>query len=85
MSRKISSFSMNLYSTRRRDGGIVPTVQLDMIFATQRTSIAAVHGAMTVDGLLPCTGVKEGYFKPPDSLGFCLHYGLMATLRASSL
>ena len=24
--------------------------------------------AMTVDGLLPCTGVKEGYFKPPDSL-----------------
>jgi hypothetical protein len=45
MSRRISSFSMNLYSTRKRDGGIVPTVQLGMIFATQRTSIAAVHGA----------------------------------------
>jgi hypothetical protein len=60
MSRRISSFSMNLYSTRKRDGGIVPTVQLSMIFATQRTSIAAVYGSYA----LPCTGVKEGYFKP---------------------
>lgn len=49
MSPKISSFSMNLYSTRRRNGGIVPTVQLDMVFATPY-----MEHAMTVDGLRPC-------------------------------
>ena len=50
----------------------------------QRGRTWSILAAMTVDGWVPCTGVKEGYFKTPDVLTW-LRNALLPSLRTASL
>jgi len=46
----------------------------------QRGRIWSICAAMTIEGWLPCTGVKEGYFQTPDLLNW-LQSMLLPALR----
>jgi len=49
----------------------------------QRGRTWSICAAMTIDGWLPCTGVKQGYFKTPDLLNW-LNSMLLPALRRES-
>ena len=49
----------------------------------QRGRTWSICTAMTIDGWLPCTGVKQGYFKTPDLLNW-LNSMLLPALRRES-
>jgi hypothetical protein len=49
----------------------------------QRGRTWSICAATTVNGWLPCTGVKEGYFSTPDLLNW-LQTALLLALRAES-
>ena len=51
---------------------------------TQRGKTWSICAATTVEGWLPCTGVKEGYFKTPDLIRW-LKTALLPALRLDSL
>jgi transposase len=57
--------------------GTVPKLPL------QRGRAWSICAAMTINGWLPCTGVKEGYFKTPDLLNW-LHSMLLPALCRES-
>lgn len=50
---------------------------------TQRGRTWSICAATTVHGWLPCTGIKEGYFKTPNLINW-LRTGLLPALRQES-
>src|SRR5436190_311954 len=67
---------------RRRSPGS-PTLRRLAAAGRHRVCTWSICAAMTIDGWLPCTGVKQGYFQTSDLLNW-LKSTLLPTLRVQS-